>query len=59
MEVDTALAWRMKLVSISSKSHTKPLGPVVRIMDYGQVQVRDGQQARAAKKKQHVIELRR
>ncbi|MBL8958523.1 MAG: translation initiation factor IF-3 [Gemmatimonadetes bacterium] len=58
MEVDRALALAdeagMDLVEVAAAARP----PVVRVMDFGKYKFEMAKQARAAKKKQHVIELK-
>lgn len=58
MEVDAALARAMDegldLVEVAATARP----PVVRIMDYGKFKFESAKQARLAKKKQHVIQLK-
>jgi translation initiation factor IF-3 len=58
MEVDVALAQAMEqgldLVEVAPLARP----PVVRIMDYGKYKFEQAKQARQAKKKQHVIQLK-
>ena len=58
MEVDTALRMAeehgLDLVEVAPTARP----PVVRIMDYGKYKFEQAKQARIAKKKQHVIELK-
>ena len=46
--------WRLDLVEVAATARP----PVVRIMDYGKYKFEMAKQARLAKKKQHVIELK-
>ena len=58
MDVDTALrtAEEQGLDLVEVAAMARP--PVVRIMDYGKYKFEQAKQARIAKKKQHVIELK-
>ncbi len=58
--IDTDIALKMAEEQGLDLVEVAPLArpPVVRIMDYGKYKFEQAKQARAAKKKQHVIELK-